>query len=217
MEERGIAQRQRIHAEDVRVDDSLANRFCNRIRDEDHPDEVTDRGHRDRLRRREDLRRDDCRDRVRRVVKPVEEVEQEDNEDRDRDYREEIRHSESVPPLVPPRARERSPTPHWFFATMSLRTLATSSQWSVAASRTSVISLNLMIVTGSSERKSAATALFMRSSATFSRRWTSMAIRSTPSACFMLRIIPTASLRSRVPSLITFPSCTIASVGRLIS
>src|SRR5207244_9234703 len=56
MEESGIAQRQRIYAKDIRVDDPLANRLRDRVRDEDHPDEVPDRGHGDRLRRREDLR-----------------------------------------------------------------------------------------------------------------------------------------------------------------
>src|SRR5439155_12667799 len=53
----------------------------------------------------------DCRDRVRRIVEPVEEVEREDDQDRDDDYREGICHVRSVPPRVPPLRRERPPTP----------------------------------------------------------------------------------------------------------
>src|SRR3990170_2130167 len=99
---------------------------------------------------------------------------------------------------------------------MSLRMFATSSQKSVDSSSRSMISLNLMMRIGSVSWKSAATALFIRSSATFSRRFTSTAIRSTSSAWRMLRIMPTARFSSDVARTMTSPRSIIAALGSSI-
>ncbi len=106
----------RVH--DRRVHDVLADRLRDARLERERRDEVEERGPRDGHLRRQDARPDDRRDRVRRVVEAVDEVERERDEDDEEDEAHRRRRYED-------------------FRTICSRTFATSSQRSVASSRTS--------------------------------------------------------------------------------
>ena len=107
-----------VAVHDGRVHDVLADRLRDARLERERRDEVEERGPGDGDLGREDARSDDGRDRVRRVVEAVDEVEREGDEDDEDDEGHRRRLYED-------------------FRTICSRTFATSSQRSVASSRTS--------------------------------------------------------------------------------
>src|SRR5439155_6834210 len=114
----------------------LPARLRDRVRNEHRPAELPDGRPPDAPGGPHHLPRDDGRDRLRCIVDPLEQVDQDDGHYGERDDLKD--HGPSASPAVPPTGRVPSlplppygrghRAPHWFFATMSLRTFATSSQ-----------------------------------------------------------------------------------------